>query len=144
MKILSITSLLFLNLTTAHASLERDYQLIAGPKLCPIGAVSLRVDAKAKERTLIFGSQLAWVLNMEDKSSVKEITEGGCTYVLNYEKSENNFLAKTTRSSCPQTTENGVITESMELKNDKLQYQYEFKSAENKSTSYKCTYNKRN
>lgn len=141
MKLLSILSFYFLSITQSQASLVGDYQLIKGPTLCPIGSISLRTDVKGKSRTLLFGSQLSWVLNLEDKSVVKEVVEGGCTYTTTYEKSENAFSAKTTRSMCPKITENGVIKESMVLKIDKLQYQYEFISESNKKTNYNCTYN---
>lgn len=144
MKTFSIISFYFLFLTSAQASLEASYQLIKGPTLCPIGTISLRTDLKDKTRTLLFGSQLSWVLKLEDKSVVKEVVEGGCTYTTNYEKTENAFKAETIRSSCPKITENGVITEGMEFKNDKLNYQYEFVSSDNKKTTYNCTYNKRN
>ena len=142
MKKISIISFYFLNLTIAQAKLEQDYQLISGPKNCPIGSISIKTDNK--ERTLLFGSQLAWVLNLEDKSSIKEVVEGGCTYILNYEKTPLSFVAQTQRSGCPVITENGVISESIELKQDKLHYQYEFNSTAGKKIIYKCTYNKRN
>lgn len=140
MKILSIISFYFLFLTQAQASLEGDYQLIKGPTICPIGTISLRSDQKDKTRTLLFGSQLSWVLNLENKSIVKEVVEGGCTYTTAYEKTENAFKVKTTRSTCPKISENGVITEMMEVKNDKLNYQYEFVSEQNKKTTYNCFY----
>lgn len=140
MKILLTINFIFLFLTSAQASLEGDYQLIKGPTLCPIGSISLRSDIKDKTRTLLFGSQLSWVLNLEDKSVVKEVVEGGCTYTTAYEKTENNFKVKTTRSTCPKAPENGVITEMMELKSDKLNYQYEFASEQNKKTTYNCFY----
>lgn len=140
MKRLSILSLYLLLSIEAQASLEGDYQLIKGPTLCPIGSISLRPDLKDKTRTLLFGSQLSWVLNLEDKSVVKEVVEGGCTYTTAYEKTDNAFKVKTTRSSCPKIPENGVITELMELKNDKLNYQYEFVSQQNKKTTYNCFY----
>jgi hypothetical protein len=140
MKILSLFSFYFLLSTQAQASLEGDYQLIKGPTLCPIGSISLKPDIKDKTRTLLFGSQLSWVLNMEDKSVVKEVVEAGCTYTTAYEKTDNTFKVKTTRSSCPKIPENGVITEMMELKNDKLNYQYEFTSEQNKKTNYNCFY----
>ena len=143
MKTLSILSLYFLLITTAHAALEGYYQLFKGPTLCPIGTISLRSDVKDKTRTLLFGSQLSWILNMEDKSVVKEVVEGGCTYTTTYEKTENSFTSKTKRSSCPKKTENGDINEMMELKNNKLTYQYEFISEASKKTTYNCFYNKR-
>jgi hypothetical protein len=143
MKRLSILSFYFLCISLGHASLEGDYQLIKGPTLCPIGSISLRTDVKEKSRTFLFGSQLSWVLNLDDKSVVKEVVEGGCTYTTDYEKKENSFIAKTTRSSCPKLPENGVITEMMKFSNDKLQYQYEFVSNTNKKTNYSCSYKKR-
>lgn len=144
MKTFSILTFYFLYFTTAQASLESDYVLIKGPTLCPIGSISLRTDLKEKTRTLLFGSQLSWVLKLEDKAVVKEVVADGCTYTTNYEKTENAFKAVTIRSSCPKAIENGVITEGMEFKNDKLNYQYEFISSDNKKTTYNCTYNKRN
>lgn len=143
MKTISIISFYFLLITSAHAGLEGDYQLFKGPTLCPIGSITLRPDVKDKTRTLLFGSQLSWVLNLADKSLVKEVVEGGCTYTTNYEKTENSFSSKTQRSTCPKNSENGVITEMMELKNNKLTYRYEFVSEANKKTTYNCFYNKR-
>lgn len=143
MKTLSILSFTLLFMTQAQASFMGDYQLIKGPTLCPIGSISLRTDLKDKSRTLLFGSSLSWVLNLEDKSSVKEVVDGGCTYTTAYAKTENAFTVKTTRSTCPKISENGVITETLDSKNDRLNYQYEFISQDNKKTTYSCIYNKR-
>ncbi len=141
MKTLSLMIFYFLSLSTAHASLEGDYILISGPKLCPIGSISLKTTGK--ERDLLFGNQLSWTLNLEDKSEVKEVVEHGCTYVTSYEKTVDAFKAKTVRSNCPSVSENAVINEEMEFKNTKLYYQFEQVSGTNKKTTYKCTYNRR-
>jgi len=141
MKVLSIMSFYFLSLSVAQAALEGDYVLIAGPKLCPIGSISLKTSGK--ERNLLFGNQLSWTLNLEDKSEVKEVVEEGCTYVTTYEKTVDAFKVKTVRSACPSASENAVINEEMEFKNGKLNYQFDQLSGTNKKTTYKCTYNRR-
>lgn len=141
MKALPLIAFYFLSLSTAHASLEGDYVLIAGPKLCPIGSISLKTTGK--ERDLLFGNQLSWTLNLQDKSEFKEVVEHGCSYVTSYEKTIDTFKAKTVRSNCPSVSENAVINEEMELKNTKLYYQFEQVSGTNKKTKYKCTYKRR-
>lgn len=141
MRILSLISFYFLSLSTAQASLEGDYVLIAGPKLCPIGSISIKTIGK--ERDLLFGNQLSWTLNLADKSEIKEVVEQGCTYVTTYEKTTDAFKVKTVRSNCPSVSENAVINEEMEFKNNKLNYQFEQVSGTNKKTTYKCTYNRR-
>lgn len=141
MKTISVISFYFLSFSVAQASLEGDYVLIAGPKLCPIGSISLKIIGK--ERNLLFGNQLSWTLNLADKSEVKEVVEEGCTYVTTYEKSVDTFKAKTVRSKCPSVSENAVINEEMEFKNSKLNYQFEQISGTNKKATYKCTYNRR-
>jgi hypothetical protein len=143
MKTLAISSVTLLFITQAQASFMGDYQLIKGSTLCPIGSISLRTDLKDKTRTVLFGSSLSWVLNLEDKSSVKEVVDGGCTYTMAYEKTENTFIATTSRNICPKSSENGVIRETLDSKNDKLNYQYEFISQDNKKSSYSCIYHKR-
>jgi hypothetical protein len=141
MKMLSIMSFYFLSLSTAQAALEGDYVLIAGPKSCPIGSISMKVSGK--ERNLLFGNQLSWTLNLEDKSEFKEVVEEGCTYVTTYEKTVDTFKAKTVRSACPNVSENAVINEEIEFKNSKLNYQFDQVSGDHKKTTYKCTYNRR-
>lgn len=142
MKIISVLSLYFLSFSVAHATLEGDYVLIDGQKLCPSGRISLKT--MGKERNLLFGSQLSWTLNLEDKSEVKEVVEDGCTYVTTYEKSLDAFKAKTVRSKCPSISENAVINEEIELKNFKLHYQFDQVSGTNKKTKYACSYNRSN
>lgn len=141
MKTLSIMSLYLLSLSVAHAALEGDYVLIAGPKSCPIGSISMKVSGK--ERNLLFGNQLSWTLNLEDKSEYKEVVEGGCTYVTTYQKTVDAFKAKTVRSACPSVSENAVTHEEMEFKDSKLNYQFDQVTGDHKKTTYKCTYNRR-
>lgn len=141
MKIVLLISFSLLSLSTAHASLEGDYVLLAGPKECPSGSISLKTVGK--ERNLIFGSQLSWTMNLEDKSEFKEVVEEGCTYVTTYEKTADAFKAKTVRSKCPSASEDAVMNELIEFKNSKLFYQYDQVTGTNKNTSYKCTYKRR-
>lgn len=143
MKRLSTISLYFLFIAFAQANVEGDYQLISGPKLCPIGSISLKANPKEKDRLLIFGSSLAWDLTSGDKATTKEVVEGGCSYTTTYEKTADKFSVKTERSRCPNNEENGVITELVEAQAQKMNYQYEFISSTNKKTSYKCTYNRK-
>lgn len=141
MKMLAVLSVYFFSLSVAQAALEGDYVLIAGPKLCPIGSISMKTSGK--ERNLLFGNQLSWTLNLEDKSEVKEVVEEGCTYITTYEKMVDAFKVKTVRSKCPNVSENAVIHEEMEFKDSKLNYQFDQVSGTNKKTTYKCTYNRR-
>ncbi len=76
-------------------------------------------------------------MNMKDVSKVKDVVKGGCKYVWSYQKSANIFINKTTRSKCPEKKYNGVVTEIMVLKGNKLTY--EFASREER---FKCQYKK--
>jgi hypothetical protein len=135
---------LFLVFTSVQASLEGDYQLLTGPKHCPTGTLGLKLNIKEANRILVFGSQHAWNLNLEDKATIKEKVEGGCTYISTYEKRSNFFQIKTQRTACPNMTENGVISETLESKNEKIYYSYKFLSDNAKKNSYQCTYSKKN
>ena len=140
---ISIISL-FLFFTSVQASLEGDYQLLTGPKHCPNGTLIFKLNIKETNRILVFGSQHAWNLNLEDKATIKEKVEGGCTYTSTYEKRSNIFKIKTKRTACPNVAENGVINETLEGKKEKMYYSYEFLSANSKKNIYQCTYSKNN
>ena len=142
MKIISIIVLCFLSLPVAQASLEGDYILISGQKLCPTGSISLKTIGN--DRHLLFGSQHSWTLNLKDKSLFKEVVEEGCTYITSYEKTLDTFYAKTVRSDCPSVSENSLINEEIKFKNFKLTYKYEQTSGTKKKLEYTCTYNRSN
>lgn len=135
---------LFLFFTSVQASLEGDYQLVTGPKNCPTGTLALKVNLKDANRVLMFGSQHSWNLNLEDKATIKEKVDGGCTYTTTYEKTSNSLKVQTKRSSCPNIAENGEISETLESKKEKLNYSYQLVSANEKKTTYQCTYSKNN
>ena len=141
MKKLVGMSFYFLSLSVAQAALEGDYVLISGPKSCPTGSITMKVVEK--ERNLLFGSQLSWTLNLEDKSEFKEVVEDGCTYVTTYEKTVDAFKAKTVRSACPSVSENAVTNEEIQLIKSKLNYQFDQVTGDHKKTTYKCNYNRR-
>ncbi len=138
MKIISIIGLYFISLSIAQAALEGDYVLTSNQKLCPSGSLSLKTIGK--ERYLLFGSQLSWTLNLEDKSEFIEAVKGGCTYSTTYEKTKDIFKAKTVRSKCPSPSENAVINEELISKNSKLTYLFNQVSETGKKTNYECSY----
>jgi len=121
----------------AHAGLEGDYDLISGPGGCPTGAVQFIVDEEKESRTLLFGGRHNWPMNMKNRSVVKDVVKGGCTYVWASEMSKNKFSCKTTSSKCPSAAHNGVVTETMHLQGKTMTYEFG-----SKDEQFKCQYKK--
>jgi hypothetical protein len=135
--------LLLINSNILHAELAGDFEKTKGPLACSVGQLKIKINEKAKERIVLFGSQLSWTLTLENKGESKEITDGGCTYDVSYEKKENELSVKTLRTKCPIVSENGVINESLNLNADKLTYSFEFVSQNKQRNSYSCNYLKK-
>lgn len=142
MKTLLLLSTLFTLSNQASAALTGAYDLIKGPSECPSGVIDIKTDEKSKERTLIFGSRHSWFLNDKSFSQTTESVEQGCSYTVDYELTETKFKSKTTRAKCPKNSENSVINESLDLKNNTLTYDYNSKSAVGKSSAFSCTYSR--
>nr|BDT29068.1 hypothetical protein BHI3_25340 [Bacteriovorax sp. HI3] len=141
-KMLLLSSLLFVSFNL-HAELAGEFEKISGPDICATGNLGIKTNLKDKERILLFGSSLSFTLSLEDKGESKEVVEGGCTYQVSYEKKVDSFQAKTMRTNCPETAENGSVVESLDLNKDKLVYSYEFISQNKKKTTYSCHYNRK-
>ena len=134
------TSIIYFSLFicgSAHASLEGDYALIKGATECPVGSLQIKIDKKNQERILLFGSRHSWTINMLDLSTTKEVVEGGCTYNQSYEKTDKSFICKTVRTNCPTKSEEGIVTEKINLKDSELTYEFDLKKV-----NYKCQYKK--
>lgn len=131
----------------AHADLSGNFEKTSGPDDCSAGHLQIKTNQKLKERIVLLGSQLSWTLTLENKGQTKENSEGGCTYLMNYELSQDTnkdlLLVKTERSRCPLSAENGTILESLELIKDNLKYKYEFISSEKKKTAYSCHFKRK-
>lgn len=136
-KISIILSALFLS-GSVQAALEGEYELISGPAECPTGSLQTLTIKEGKKRVFLFGSRHSWLMDMKEKSLVKEAVKGGCSYVWEYEKSKNRFENITTRSKCPGAEHDGVSTETMVLVNKKLTYEF----ADPKDMKFKCGYKK--
>lgn len=142
MKTLLLLSAIFTLNNSAHAALTGAYDLVTGPSECPAGVIDIKTDEKSKERTLIFGSRHSWFLNDKSLSQTTESVEQGCSYTVDYELKENAFKAKTTRAKCPQKSENAVINESLQLKENTLTYSYSSSPAIGKASAFNCTYSR--
>lgn len=124
---------------SVQAGLEGDYELTSGPeKYCPVGSLQTLVIKDNPGRVFLFGARHSWALEMEDASGSKEVVPGGCTYAWAYEKTENRFVTRTTRSNCPSKSEEGVVTEKMTLRDKTLVYEYAFRKM-----NFKCRYTKK-
>ena len=133
--------IIFLNLltysTSTHASsLIGDYNLTKGPKNCPEGFISL------KNNRLMFGTRHVWILGDGAKGESKDVVDGGCTYLTNYEKSDTKIAINTTRSACPIKTENASINEELELKNNSLIYSFKSIGEDKSKSLFQCEYKK--
>jgi hypothetical protein len=133
--------IIFLSLTTLsiqakESSLPGEYNLTKGSKNCPEGFLSL------KNNRLMFGSRHAWMLGDNNKGESKDVADGGCTYLTNYEKSDTKIAINTTRSACPIKAENASINEELELKNNFLIYSFSKTSEGNSKSHFKCEYKK--
>jgi len=117
-------------------SLPGEYSLAKGPKNCPEGFLSL------KNNRLMFGSRHAWILGEATKGESKDVVEGGCTYLTNYEKNDSKILIKTTRSACPTKSENAFINEELELKNNSLTYSFNSTGEDKSKSHFQCEYKK--
>ena len=129
-------SLITLSLSAQGNSFPGEYELSKGPKTCPEGILSF------KNKRLMFGSRHAWILGDGDKGETRDVVEGGCTYLTNYEKSESKITIKTTRSSCPTKNENALIDEELELKNNSLTYSFKLNSDDKNKSHFQCEYKK--
>jgi hypothetical protein len=128
--------LITLSISVEASSFPGEYELSKGPKNCPEGFLAL------KNNQLIFGSRHSWILGESDKGETREVVEGGCTYLTNYEKSESKITIKTTRSSCPSKNENALIDEELELKNNSLIYSFKSNADEKNKSHFQCEYKK--
>jgi len=138
MKPIIFLSALFL-CGSVQAGLEGAYELTSGSEeKCPDG--SLQTRAFEEGRVLIFGARHSWPLDMKDASRIKSVVPGGCTYVWAYEKTDNRFVNRTTRSNCPLKGKaaEGVVTEKMTSRDSTLVYEYAFKK-----TNFRCQYKKK-
>ena len=119
------------------SELEGEYIITSGPKECPTGRIVTTIDKKNLERIFLFGSSHSWSLTMLDKSMTKEVVDGGCTYVQEYEKTNKSFICKTTKSNCPRKNEEGIIVEKISLNDKDLSYEFQFNNK-----NFKCKYKK--
>ena len=122
---------------TVHAGLEGDYELLSGPGNCPVGSLQTLAIKDNPGRVILFGARHSWALAMADASGSTEVVPGGCTYASTYEKTENRFVNRTTRSKCPSKSEEGVVTEKMTLRDKTLVYEFAFRKM-----NFKCRYRK--
>lgn len=137
-----MTVLLFFQGFNAMASLDGKYTLLNGPSSCPEGHIVLKKNKDQKMRNLLFGSRNFWELNEQDKGFTKEVVEGGCTYLVNYNLTSESFTAETVRSGCPDKFEISKIKEFIEFKNKKLTYKMESLLANNVKNEFGCEYEK--
>lgn len=140
MKTLLLLSTIFTLNNQASAALNGAYDLVTGPSECPSGVIDVKTDEKSKERTLIFGSRHSWFLNEKSFSQTTESVEQGCSYTLDYELADAKFKSKTTRAKCPKKSEESIISESLEMKDNTLTYVYNSKPVIGKASSFNCTY----
>lgn len=120
-----------------HASLEAEYELVSGGGACPTGPLKFVDNEESGSRVLMFGGSHTWPMTMKNRSVVKDAIKGGCSYVWSCDMSRSRFTCKTTRSKCASADHNGVVAETMVLKDKILTYQYGFKEMQ-----FKCRYRK--
>lgn len=117
-------------------TLDKELVLKSGPKsLCPVG----RAYALSKKNVFLLGQNHNFSLE-KSTAPVEEKVEEGCTYKSESQVLENKLVEKTERTKCPKAKENGIVEESVELKNGQLIYKNVFINEASKRVEFECLY----
>lgn len=117
-------------------SFDRELVLKSGPKnQCPDG----RAYAIVKKNVFLLGQNHSFSLE-QTNAPLEEKVEEGCSYKTESMVSETKLVEKTVRTKCPNLKENGILEESVELKNESLIYKNIFINEASKRSEFECLY----